>query len=161
MPNGKRTGSTLWAAVAPGLRGFPKACVPKYAAPSRTHEFRAPQRPSLTFASPATMDNRNARLSNVAGGCGMSNASPPHIQNVGTSESSTLNRKREARHHVFQTVDPLSRVDAFAFADDAVQLFDVAVKQRGGLALVVHDVTDGHALVGIKRDAHNARVHFA
>ena len=48
-PAGRRTDSTLWAAVAPGLRAFPKACVPKYAAPSRTHEFRAPQRPSLTL----------------------------------------------------------------------------------------------------------------
>ena len=56
---------------------------------------------------------------------------------------------------------PLSRSHALALPDDAMQLLDVTIQKFGGLAFVVHDVPHGHALVGIKRDADDARMHFA
>ena len=45
----RRNRPLLRPSLAPGLRAIPQACVPKYAAPARSREFRAPETVSLTL----------------------------------------------------------------------------------------------------------------
>ena len=47
-PTAAGTARRVRPSAAPDLRAMPEACVPKYAAPSASHESRAPQAPSLT-----------------------------------------------------------------------------------------------------------------
>ncbi len=55
----------LRAAKAPDLRAIAEARVPKYASPSRSHEPRAPQPPSLTYY--ANLRGRYAASGRMAG----------------------------------------------------------------------------------------------
>ena len=78
----QRIAPTLRRAGAPRLRAMPKACVPKYAALSPSHEFGAPQRPSLTYY--ANLCAFLCRLAAAWAGC-LSTPAPSACRPVGPS----------------------------------------------------------------------------